>query len=747
MKKSILFILALLSSSISAFACGYYPYGEDVRMCFFRPQYFNYYWYSQFNYSAAYFDESEMNYTPGEAPNDKFWYSYCKGKVPMPSIKEAMHELTVGNFNAASASLMVKYLYSIKDTEAINYLIFAKECEPVNGWNSDPWERNENNLENERKQLIDKAIGYSKTAKTKIFRQRYAFLAMRMAFYNGKFDVIRNLFDSTFRAESNKDIVYYWALYFYRMTEENRAKAAYYAAQIFANAPDKRFVVFSDFDSKIPLSQVLQYAQNDKERANIYIMAAIKKHDKALEYIKKVYEFDPKNEGLEFLMLREVNKLEDWIYTPYYTLFSPSLEDSYNSGTEAVILKRVEQDRQYAFEVLSFVNAMQLGDIYWLQVRAQLELLAKQYGKCLSTIAGLDKRMKAGNNASRQIDMIYALAMTAYQQEGKAIILDAVKPILLKYKEDQKFIFAIARELEYKGNTTDAALLYANLYDKYSDDTRKWGSIYWKDGKGVNTYDDYYTGWFGYLNFNYTPQQVQLLIDDISKNKVTDAFSKWKYEWITGKVSVLYDLLGTKYMRQNKLEQAVVAFKKAGNQYWVDNYGFWERPSFFGDGHQFDENPFYKLNYTNEFITTHSAETLNKYTVSKQLIYYLKKADDINGKDRDYYYFLVANCYYNMTDYGNSWMMRRFYQSSSESNESLEDNAEYYECNLAKQYYAMAYKTAKTDKFRALCLRMLAMCERTDNNKYYKELKAKYPDYYDDLSFCAFFPSYFAERR
>ena len=111
MNRSILFILALLSSSIAAFACGYYPYGEDVRMCFFSPKYYNYYWYSQFNYTAAYFDESELTNTVNDSPNDVFWYNYCKGKVPMPSVKEAIGMLDAGSFTHASANSMVRYLY------------------------------------------------------------------------------------------------------------------------------------------------------------------------------------------------------------------------------------------------------------------------------------------------------------------------------------------------------------------------------------------------------------------------------------------------------------------------------------------------------------------------------------------------------------------------------------------------------------------------------------------------------------
>lgn len=767
MNRSILFILALLSSSLTAFACGYYPYGEDVRMCFFRPSYYNYYWYSNFYYTSEYFDETELKNAVHDAPNDLFWYSYCKGKVPMPSIKEAVYTLSGNSFRPGSENAMAKYLYGVNDLDAVYYLDFAKDCEPVNGWYNDPWERNEDNLEKQRNRLIAKAIGYSKNAKNDEFRKRYAFLAMRMAFYNQKFDTINSLFKSIFEGENKKDIVYYWALYFNMFRLKEPAEQSYYAAQVFASAPDKRFATYAMFDEKMPLARILKYAKTDTERANVYILAAVRKHDKALGYMEQAYQLDPSNEGIGFLMLREINKLEDWIYTPYYTLFTPSVEDSYDSETEKVILERVEEDRQYALKVLAFAEAVQVRKIpsgsdaaYWIQVQAQLELLTKQYGKCLSTISRIRKRVDHGTEPYKQIERLYALALTANQEYGKAIIPDAVKPVLLDNKKDQKFIFAVARELEYKGNTTDAVLLYANLFDGYSDDTRKWSSVYWKDGKGISGYEDYYTDWFGYLNFNYSPEQIQLVINDIKSNKAADPFSKWKYDWITGKITVLYDLLGTKYMRQNKLQAACDAFSKAGDKHWETNYGFWERTAYFESGNQFDQNPFYTIKHTPEFIPAQDAIKINKYTVVKQLMHYLKRVENVNEKDRDYYYFLVANCYFNMTDYGNSWMMRRFYQSSEDPTGEVEDNDEYYECILAKKYYNLAYTYSKTPKFKALCLRMTGYCESGADGSYWDEertskidypayvkLKRDYPEYSKELSNCTAFSDYFKARR
>ncbi|QEE50166.1 hypothetical protein FUA48_11430 [Flavobacterium alkalisoli] len=747
MKRFQLFILVLLSSCIIGYPCGYYPYGDDVRMCFFKPESQDYDYYSPFFYTSQYFNDIEADNGTHDLPNDIFWYNYCNGKVPMPVVKECVYSLPANDLDKASLNGMVQHLINANDTIALNYLRFAKQCEPANGIYDDPWEKDEESLVKQRQALIAKAIEYSEASGKKEFKLRYAFLAIRLAYYNGNYDTIRSLYKEVFSQSANKDVIYYWAMHFYTLTIEDKAEAAYYAAQVFANAPDKRFAVYSSFEKDQPLDEVLRFAQNDKEKANIYVLAALRKLDRTLDYMEKAYKLDPNNEGLGFIMLREVNKLEDWIHTPYYTLFTPAVTtENYPESTEGVIMKRVEEDRQYAREVLLFVNSMKTDDVYWLQVKANLELLTQQYKECLQTVKKLSKKKFDSIEAKNQIEKIYALALTASQQKGKAVIPEKVKPLLLKFKKDQRFVFAIGRELEYKGNTTDAALMYCNLDSEYYGEENRWSYVFWKDGKNTGNDYDYYSDWFSYINFNYTPQQIEELIQNINNNKANDSFSEWKYSWITTKLSVLYDLLGTKYIRLNKLEEAAAAYEKAGNRHWEDNYGFWERKSFFSNGNQFDQNPFYTLKYTPEFIPMRDTIKLNKYTVTKQLINYLAKAEDKNEKDRDYYYFLVANCYYNMTNYGNSWMMRRYYQSYAEVR-GLEDDEEYYDCVLAKKYYYKAFEHAKTDKFKALCLRMIANCNKNEDDKELLKFATSKEMYEDLTSNCTRFADYFKARR
>ncbi|WP_162128333.1 hypothetical protein [Flavobacterium phycosphaerae] len=782
MKKFPAFLLILANNAL--FACGFYPSGEDLRFSFFHAKCFGYPMYSEFYYSANLFSPGYDDPPGYVEPNQKLWFEYCKGKAKWDDVYEAVYELNSADITADSKNSLIHYLFQTKDSEAINYLKFAKNSEFGNNWEEDPWERHKTFVTVKRTAQIKTAIRLAETAKNELIKFRYLFLAMRLSYYNSDVKTINELFEKNIKASKRKDIVYYWSLYFKTLAEKDSALCNFYAAQVFANAPDKRFMVSQQYNAEVPVDKVLEYAKTNQEKANVYLLAGILNVSKSLLYMEKIQQLTPNSEGLSFLLLREINKLEDWVFTPYYSLFEPSTVNSWwdedrDKKTIGMVMDRVAQDRLYAAKILALVEnvAPQKTDnpMLWEVSKAYLHFMTKDYNGCLLQLTELQNRNYAPE-IKDQLEIFRALVLTANQKAGKAIILDVVKPILLKNKNYQKFIFAVGRELEYLGNTTDAALLYSLMNGvTWDEENEYYDNAFWKTKKNKGeTYTDFYDNYFDYLNVMYTPEQVQALINNIVVNKDNqEEFAAYKYHILKGQISRLYDLTGTKYIRQNRLQKAMLAFKKVGNKLWNDKYTSWERnqENTWNDGSNvFDENPFYTLKYTPEFIPVKDTIRLNKYTVTKQLINYLSLADNHKTKNRDYYYFLVANCYFNMTQYGNSWMMRRYYWSSIGGVTFIEDEAEFHECNLAKHYYQLALKNAKTDKFKALCLRMMGKCEkfRLENknpyeygqeyndydtfifskNKYYLDLKNKYPNYYQDLvSDCTFFENYFKARR
>ena len=758
MKKWQLYILFLISSTTTLVsACGYYPYGEDIRFCFSRPEHFNMYGFSEFNYSSDLFYPNEDKYKSlEENPNMVFWHHYCKGKVTYNDISECVYSIPYESFNEKTPNKMVAYLYANKDQEAIAYLKFAKQCEVFNVLYSDPWERNDSYTIPQRGELIQTAEKLAAKNKNPELKRRYIFLALRLAYYNNQLQDVTRLFDATFAKEKVKDIVYYWSLYFKAIVTKDKALQSFYAAQVFMNAPDKRFAVFYNYSNEVSVAEILTHAKTKEEKANVYALASIRRHDKVLEYIKKVYTLNPKNEALPFLLLREVNKIEDWVFTPYYSLYDPAVnnlsdEEKYsNEFSYSKIQARIANDRRYAAQVLALAKEVKTNNMQhaleWNVLKIQLLFVTEDYDTCLKEITTVKNQTYKSTPLNNQLEITEVLCLTANQTQGSFVILPETQKMILKHKNNAQFIFALGRILEYNGNKTDAALLFSTLNHEMT----------WKSKKNQSrSYRDYFYNYFQYINVMYTVEEVKSLIADVeSHTKLTDDFSTWKYKIGRADLQQLYELVGTQYIRKNDLKTALRYFEKIDNSYWIGNLD--------------DQNPFFTLKYTPDFIEKKEPFIINKKTITAKLIEYLDKAE--NGTEKDYYNFLVANCYYNMTIYGNAWMMRRFGISAYDVEPYPEDEAEFQNGFLAKKYYEKALQNAKTDKFKALCLRMIGRCEsfqiryKNPNSSYedyniyndsifklnttYAKLKKEFPDDYDHLIYgCTAFEDYFKGRR
>ena len=108
MKKFLLSITILLSSLPQLIACGYSPYGEDVRYSLFNPDYFNYKAYSHFNY-----DGNAIEYRPNSEfdANIIDWHNYTNQKVSLKSIDVFMQTLNFSDIHADSNNEFIAFLY------------------------------------------------------------------------------------------------------------------------------------------------------------------------------------------------------------------------------------------------------------------------------------------------------------------------------------------------------------------------------------------------------------------------------------------------------------------------------------------------------------------------------------------------------------------------------------------------------------------------------------------------------------
>lgn len=277
--------------------------------------------------------------------------------------------------------------------------------------------------------------------------------------------------------------------------------------------------------------------------------------------------------------------------------------------------------------------------------------------------------------------------------------------------------------------------------------------VFWKSKTGkITLNDDFYYDWYGYIDAELSTNEMQLLINQVNAT-AKSTFDKWKMEELRNEHNKINDLLGIKYMRDDNLKLAYRYFSK------VDKNHYTNAPLF-------NENPFYKIKGYMNFDRTKTEKNYTKATLVYKLMQLRNKVAQPNHKTKSQDYLLIANCYYNMSYYGNSWMMKRISRTANKD-ENYDDETEYYQCSKAKYYYEKAMEHSKSKDFKALCLYMKSKCEAREKEylvykqyekdyyvkseqlqkvreKAFDEFITKYPSHYNEMmSNCEIFAQYF----
>ncbi|MGV3632407.1 MAG: hypothetical protein ACO1O6_14465 [Bacteroidota bacterium] len=753
-------------SFLQAFACGpFYPYGDEVRFSLLKPNYVPVYGMGRFHYTAFAFSDSFTAFEKDEYEksdeNIAAWHAYFKGQFSHKDIYEVIYKANVKQMGRMKKSnAFVKALYSDQYKAVRDYIVFAKKISDLNAWSGDPWERERNSEKTIRSKQIAKALKSAEAAADTYLKRRYAYLAVRLAFYNNDYEQIKKIYATYFEGETAPDVVSYWALHFKVSAEESSARRNVDVARVFRHSHEKRFPVHFMYDFTIAEDAVLRSCKNEEEKAAVDFFLTSRKVDRALPNIKRFANKSTDENLLCFLLLRETNKLEDWILTPYYSEFQPALNTEYYEREDYFSFrKRITDDRRYAAELAHWMDKQEIKEpakkAWWKSISAYLYFLAG--GKENLEIAGKMLVAEGKDQSLLRFNSMIA-ALVSMEQSAHPTLESPELQKLVRSEADlsnDKFLFALGRELEYKGNTTDAAYLFSKI-NRGSD----WESYtFWRSNQLHNTlFLDFYEHYFFYLDAQYTPEQLAALIKD-SKMNTTSDFDQWKKQGVKKDLARLYDLLGTKYLRQNKLQPALKAYEQVNDTLW--------RSAYYPFKTYINANPFYTDFYSEHAATKGDTIHYTKPEIVRQLVYYLEQIDKKAGKEKAFYSFQAANCYFNMTQYGNSWMMRRYFWTSQATHTGLEDDEEYFQCRLAQKYYLEASYYTKNDEISSLALRMAGRCEKYklydlnreyegddyegyifSKNKYYQKLKHDYPDHYEPLiSNCQSFGAYYAKLK
>ncbi len=739
MKYWIAFLI-FLSSVSSSIACGpWYPYGEETRFSLLYPGWFDNGGLSDFYYSADYFAES-YEFSAKNDNNTLDWWNLIGKSVDKETVFQTIYGLSIDEVIDYKNQPMIKALTTKKGQAYIDYLVFAKTYSHLNDVTNDYWERNEMHNDSLRNVASKTALKRADRTKDEFLKRRYAFLALRFQFYSGNETEVVELYQKYFN-EKSEWAIDRWAEYHLLHFEKDHVKRNFRVAQLFASVPSKRRSLWNIFSSETPKSEVLALAKTNQEKANIHAMYILRERGKALNEIKTIYQLDPKNELLDFYIIREVNKLENWVLGPEITAYEPVIRShEVNEEIASGIMKeRIVEDRLYAETFIDWLtnDAKQINaDVK----SASIAILSLVVNQPKIGLEQLEKQSFSSPELSNWKRNISILLNVRNSKNPKLKDFEVDSLLMTNYRFKNALIFAIGRTLEFNGNISEAMLIYSHINSKDYYDSFTWSE---SNGRAAYNFDFYYNG-FDYFDANYSAAEIDKCWNEIEEKGnsfLTDPLLNDKLNWL--------DMIGTKYLREENIKQSIAVWEKIPVEYWTSqarNYNLY-----------LSANPFYADFYSGHEQTKADTISFTKIEIAQELQKRIELSKQLKGNSKAKVLFEIANCYFNMTQYGNSWMMKRYYWSINNYNTIYADNIDFNTCENAKKYYMLAKKAAKSKDFQALSLRMAGKCEslgarfNTDyyeydnrenvsysdfiyqNNKYYNQLKKEFPKDQEEL--------------
>ena len=99
-----------------------------------------------------------------------------------------------------------------------------------------------------------------------------------------------------------------------------KSEAAYLFSKVFDATTAKRVSNYISFnwsiDKEADKNQYLSWCKTDHEKAVMFALFALGNPNNELQTLKEIFSRDPSSEQLEILSIREINKLEENIFSP-----------------------------------------------------------------------------------------------------------------------------------------------------------------------------------------------------------------------------------------------------------------------------------------------------------------------------------------------------------------------------------------------------------------------------------------------
>jgi hypothetical protein len=721
---------AKILAVFSFLACGAGMADYDEFMSFFKPESANnstqnqrYHYTSQFYYNDnenegdSYLiqeDEGKIQLDVSAPENIESWLKYCENKISKKDIE-------IGVYGEIVGSKLESYFKSYKNQLAIDYLKFVQEAEQ----NASEAIELDTNVSVNPITDIKILTQLFNRAKHDFLKERIAFQLVKTFALAGKSKETIEAFNKFIVPIKNKTFISNWALMRKGEAEAalNQVEEAYYDfAMVFDRSESHRKQ--ADLNSRWRIQGfqegALKFCKNDHEKASLYAFAGIKPATDALPMLEKMLELDPKNQFIELIMAREINKNEYDYYTQMYSEYND------DETTKSVEKKRGEASDYWSklkkFSIKCSENQQLAKTGFWETASAYMNYVEGDFEKSETFL----NQAKAINTQNKELkNQILIQELLLILKRSKSItpeVESKVIPILEDFAKPKDFRVsnAILKSCNmlaktYRGvNNVETnekkGGLFSSCSNKKTNTENLTSNIPHASAKAylmtmlttyqVNSSAEY--GGFESQKDMYKIEDttslatIEQVIDYFSDKNKSD-FDKRLQKLVGFDTNHLYTLMGRRAFDEANYTKSADAFSKVSPNVWQG-----------GEWKYFDEDPFY-------ISAKHNDDKKNPnytpYTFAKKMAE-LEARLKSNPNDAESAYLLGCGTYH--TTYGgNAWILRRHGWSGAEVNTYTKGdfNSDYYQANRAKEFFQKAMKSTNKELAANACLGA-ALCER-----------------------------------
>ncbi|MEX1002046.1 MAG: hypothetical protein WDZ35_08020 [Crocinitomicaceae bacterium] len=751
--KNWMLSIAFLSSSFVSLACAWYPYGEEVRFSLFGSHLAGHNDASPLFYSCHFFNDYKVDEYRGPTENLNEWYDYFHGKYKTEAIDELLYHFdhdTKKN-EVAKNPLIVSFVVG-NHVNAAEYIMFAKKVEEQ--LREDHWDKKKMDIEG-----LHRSIGIAQNKILKLqdayLQLRYAYQLIVMSYYLGKYDDVQGYYKNYILKSPEKSVIKWWSMFFYALTKEDENKQNYLLAQVFDHSKSKATYIYKKFPSdRLKAAGVLDFCKGNEDKAAVLSLLAFKNPGRAKDQIMEIADLTPNSELLDILLIREINKMEDWYLTEKHTTYETGITSNYFSDREKfdfIKAKNFQSDKKYLRDFRDMVSdILERKKVenrsLWFTSLAYMSYMLDEKEATESYLHHAKKHAETAE-IKGQILITEILHTVKYEDkwdEGFQADLMRMFYGLEKFKKDiydyDRFKSQIMLAITNKYLEMDNFLLASLFQSKVK--ARVLSEYGWGYEPGYQSFD--------LLNENATSEDMDEFFAFWNKKDKTP-LEEWLMEDIKKYKWRLTDLWATQYFREDKLDKALAIYRTIPDSVWqVDN---WELHYYYKQ--ELDNDPF----ETNIYGRGRGNESGNTYTKPEFVAEIIRLKGLLEGdtKNKDYYAMLLGNAYYNMSYHGNSYYYTEYGWSGYENDDYARDQSYYYTAERAFKYYEMAESLAVNTEFAAFCYRLQLKCVFDEmwyndsiKNKHAKMSReqewdvfaGRYPEHYQLLMGCDHFDYY-----